>query len=144
MGTGTGTGVETRGRTQEDRNEDGSGDGNESSSGDGNEEEDGNGDGNEDGIRKGGGEAEKRKKPHKRLRRHQALSFRTHHHLCRHGVALAGTLQLRSQGLVSVHAHRTEGVTGSEGREEENGVGGRIVVGGQNGDGNRVGVGTGT
>ena len=32
-------------------------------------------------------------------------------------MALAGTRLLRSQGLVSVHAHRTEGVTGSEGRE---------------------------
>ena len=33
--------------------------------------------------------------------------------------------QLRSQGPVSIQAHRTEGVTGSEGREEANGVGGR-------------------
>ena len=50
METGTdawsGTGWETRGRTQ-----------------------DGNGDGNEDGIGKGGGETKKRKKPHKSCRR---------------------------------------------------------------------------
>ena len=74
----------------------------------------------------------------------QALLFRTHHHLCRQGVALAGTRQLRSQGPVSVHAHRTEGVTESEGREGANGGGGGggIVVGGGNGDvnGDRDGV----
>ena len=69
----------------------------------------------------------------------QALSFRTRHHLCRQGVALASTRKLRSKGLVSVHAHRTEGVTGSEGRERANGVGGGIGVGGGNGDGNGVG-----
>ena len=73
----------------------------------------------------------------------QALSFRTRHHPCRQGVALASTRQLRLQGLVSVYAHRTWGVTGSEGREEANGVGGRIGVGGGNGDGDRVGVGNG-
>ena len=66
---------------------------------------------------------------------HQALSSLTHHHLCRQGVAFASTRQLRSQALVSVHAHRTEGVTGSEGREGANGVGGRIGVGGGDGDG---------
>ena len=38
-------------------------------------------------------------------------------------VALAGTLQLSSQGLVLVHAHRTEGIPGSEGREETRGQG---------------------
>ena len=43
----------------------------------------------------------------------QALSFRMQDHLCRQGVARAGTRQLRSQGPVSVHAHCTEGVTGS-------------------------------
>ena len=37
----------------------------------------------------------------------QALSFSTRHHLCRQGVALSGTRQLRSQGPVSVHAHRS-------------------------------------
>ena len=56
-------------------------------------------------------------------------------------MTLAGTRQLRSQGSVSVHAHCTEGVTGSEGREGANGVG--IEVGGGNGDGNGVGVGNG-
>ena len=60
----------------------------------------------------------------------QALSFRTRHHLCRQGVALASTRQLRSQSPVSVHAHRTEGVTESEGREKANGVGGGVGVGG--------------
>ena len=75
----------------------------------------------------------------------QAFSFRTRHHLCRQGVALASIRQLRSQGPVPVQAHRTEGVTGSEGQEGANGVGGRIGVGGGtgvrggNGDGNGVG-----
>ena len=41
--------------------------------------------------------------------------------------------------MVSVHVHGTEGVTGSEGQEEANGVGGEIEVGGGNGDGNGVG-----
>ena len=41
--------------------------------------------------------------------------------------------------LGPVHAHRTEGLTGSEGREGACGVGGRIRVGGVNGDGNGVG-----
>ena len=66
----------------------------------------------------------------------QALSFRTPHHLCRHGVALASTRQPHSQGPASVQAHRTGGVTGSEGQEGVNGVGGGIGVGGGNGDGN--------
>ena len=74
----------------------------------------------------------------------QTLSFRTRHHLCRQGVAPACTRQLRSQGPVSVQqAHRTEVVTGSEGREGANGVGGGIGVGGGNGDGNGVGGGNG-
>ena len=71
----------------------------------------------------------------------QALSFRTRHHLCRQGVALASTRQLRSQGPVSVQAHRTEGVTGSEEQEAANGVGGGIGVRGGIGDGNGVGGG---
>ena len=100
--------METRGRTQ-DGNGDGSEDGSESTSGDRNGDEDGNGDGNEDGIGEGEGEAKKRKKPHNNCRSDQALLFRTRHHLCRQGVALAGTRQLRLQGLVPVHAHRTEG-----------------------------------
>ena len=66
----------------------------------------------------------------------QALSFRTRHHLCRQGVALASTRQPHSQGPASVQAHRTGGITGSEGQEGANEVGGGIGVGGGNGDGN--------
>ena len=73
----------------------------------------------------------------------QEVSFRSRHHLCRQGVALASTRQLRSQGPVSVQAHRTEGVTGSGGRKGANGVGGRIGVEGGNGDVNVVGGGNG-
>ena len=65
----------------------------------------------------------------------QALSFRTSHHLCRQGVALASTRKSRSQGPASVQAHRTGGVTGSKGQEGANGVGGGIGVGGGNRDG---------
>ena len=65
----------------------------------------------------------------------QALSFRTRHNLCRQGMALASTRQPHSQGPASVQAHRTGGVTGSEGQEGANGVGGGIEVGGGNGDG---------
>ena len=60
----------------------------------------------------------------------QALSFRTRHHLCRQGVALASTRRPHLQGPASVQAHRTGGVTGSEGQEGANGVRGG------NGDGN--------
>ena len=73
----------------------------------------------------------------------EALSFCTCHHLCRQGVALASTRRPHSQGPASVHAHRTEGVTRSEGREGANGVGGGIGVGGGNGDGNGIGGGNG-
>ena len=66
----------------------------------------------------------------------QALSFRTRHHLCRQGVALASTQQARSQGPASLQAPRTGGVTGPEGQEAANGAGGGIGVGGENGDGN--------
>ena len=66
----------------------------------------------------------------------QALSFRTRHHLCRQGVAFASTRRPHSQGPASVQVHRTGGVTGSEGQEGANGVGGGIGVGGGNGDGN--------
>ena len=66
----------------------------------------------------------------------QALSFRTRHHLCRQGVALASTRQPDSQGPASVQAHRIGGVTGSEGQEGANGVGGGIGVEGGKGDGN--------
>ena len=73
----------------------------------------------------------------------QTLSFRTRHHLCRQGAVLKVSRHIRSQGPVSIHAHRTEGVTGSEGREEANGVGGGVGVGGGNGDRNGVEVGNG-
>ena len=66
----------------------------------------------------------------------QALSFRTRHHVCREGVALVSTRRPHSQGPASVQAHRTGGVTGSEGQEGANGVGGGIGFGGGNGDGN--------
>ena len=66
----------------------------------------------------------------------QALSFRTRHHLCRQGVALASTRRPHSQGPASVQAHGTGGITGSEGQEGANGVGGGIEVGDGNGDGN--------
>ena len=66
----------------------------------------------------------------------QALSFRTRHHLCRQGVALASTRRPHLQGPASVQAHRTGGVTGPEGQGGANGVGGGIGVGGGNGDGN--------
>ena len=138
--TEMGTGVENGGRTQ-DENGDGSKDGNESNSGDGNGDENRNGDGIENGIYEGRGKAKKRKKPHKRCRRDQALSFRTRNHLCRQGVAFAETRQLRSQGPVSAHAYLTEGVTGSEGRGRANRVGSGIIVGGVNGDGNGGGGG---
>ena len=70
------------------------------------------------------------------IRREQALSFRTRHHLCRQGVALASTRRPHSQGPASVQAHGTGGITGSEGQEGAKGVGGGIEVGGGNGDGN--------
>ena len=53
----------------------------------------------------------------------QALSFRTRHHLCRQGVALASTRQPHSQGLASVQAHRTGG--GNRARGTESGKRGR-------------------
>ena len=128
-GTGTGMGVKTRGRTQ-DGYWGGSGDGNESRRGYGNGDENGNRDGNKDGIGEGGGEAKKYKKPHKSCRHDQALFlFLTRHYLGRQGVVLAGTRQLSSQGLVPVHAHRTEGITGSKRLEGSNGVGSGIGVG---------------
>ena len=95
-------------------------------------------DGNEDGIGKGGREKKKRKKSDKNYRRDQALLFRTRHHLGRQGVAFVGTRHRGSKGLVPIHAHRIEGVTGSEGREGSNGVGSGIGIGGGNGDGDGV------
>ena len=70
-------------------------------------------------------------------------SLHTRHHLCRHGVMLASTRQLHSQSPAPIQAHRTGGITGSEGQEGANGVGGGIGVGGGNGDGNGVGGGNG-
>ena len=105
-----------RRRRPQDGNRNGSGDLNDINFGDENAEEDVNCDGNGDGTREGGGEVKKRNKPHKNCRRDQALLFRTRHHLGRQGVVVAGTRQLRSQGLVPVHAHRTEGVTMSTGQ----------------------------
>ena len=64
----------------------------------------------------------------------QTLSFGTCHHLCKQGVVLAGTRQLRSQGPVSVHAYCTDEVSRSEGRERANGIGGGNGVGGVDGD----------
>ena len=59
----------------------------------------------------------------------QALSFRTRHHLCRQEVALVGTRQFRLQGPLSVHAHCTEAITGSEGRKGANVAGGGTETG---------------
>ena len=50
-------------------------------------------------------------------------------------MALASTRQPHAQGPASVQAHRTGGVTGSEGQEGANRFGGGIGVGGGNGDG---------
>ena len=44
---------------------------------------------------------------------------------------------------MSVRAHRTERVSGSEGRKGTDGVGGGVRVGGENGDVNGVGGGDG-
>ena len=73
----------------------------------------------------------------------QALSFRTRHHLCRQGVALASTRRPHSQGPASVQAHRTGGGNRIRGAGGANGVGGGIGVGGGNGDGNGDGDGQG-
>ena len=58
-------------------------------------------------------------------------------------MALAGTRRLHSQGPMSVHAHRCEGVTEPEGRKEANRVGGGIGVGRGSEGGNGVGGGNG-
>ena len=70
----------------------------------------------------------------------QVLSFCMRRHLCRQRVALAGTRQLCSQGPVSVRAHRTEGITASNGREGANGS----VAGSEPGAGSETGTETGT
>ena len=140
--TGMGTGVENQVRSK-DRKGNGSGDRNESSFGYENRDEDANKDGNESGIAEGGGEVKKRKKPHKNCRRDQTLLFCTRHYLGRQGVALAGTRQLRSQGLVPVHAHRTEEVIGSENRKYRtgSGAGSELKVGTEMGTGSAAGKG---
>ena len=74
----------------------------------------------------------------------QALSFGTRYHPCKQGVVPASTRQLRSQGPVSVQAHRTEGVTGSEGQEGANGVGAGLESGAGTETVTGSGVGTGT
>ena len=66
----------------------------------------------------------------------QVLPFRMRHHLRRQGVVLASTRQPRLQDPASVQAHRTRGITGSEGQEGANGPGGGIRVGCGNRDGN--------
>ena len=61
-------------------------------------------------------------------------------------MALASTRQPQAQGPASVQAHRTGGVTGSEGQEGANGVGGGNGDGNGdvNGHGDGYGAGTGT
>ena len=60
----------------------------------------------------------------------QTLSFRTRRHLCRQGVALASTRQPHSQGPASVQAHRSRGVTGSEGKRKERTGAGAVLESG--------------
>ena len=69
----------------------------------------------------------------------RAFSFRARPHLCRQGVALASTRQIRSQRPVSIHAHCTKGVTGFEGRE--GGI--RVGTGSESGAGTETGTGSG-
>ena len=70
----------------------------------------------------------------------QGLLFPKRHYLCRQGVALAGTQQLRLQGPVPVYVHCTEGLPRSEGQEKGTetapGSGGRTET--------ETGLGTGT
>ena len=116
-GTGTGTEVGTRERTQ-DGNGDESGGRNESSSGDGNGDEDGNRDGEEDGIWGGGEETKKREARETAQKLYtRSDTFIPHTSSRQTGGALESTRQLRFQGLVPIYAHRTEGGTGSEGRD---------------------------
>ena len=106
-------------------------------------------------IRRGGHRSEKRSNEPQhlaqetevaRLRRRfsfvlqQALLIRTRYHLCKQGVALAGTRQLRSQGPVSVHAPTVPSPgdgkerTGS-GAESESGTGSKMGTGSEKGKG---------
>ena len=50
----------------------------------------------------------------------KTLSLGTRHRLCRLGVTLAGSQQLRPQGPMSVQTHCNEGGTASEGRQRAN------------------------
>ena len=75
-------------------------------------------------------------KPLKTCRCDQLFTFHTRHHLCRPRVALAGTRQLYSKGPGSIHAPRTEKITGCEVGDKANGLRGRIRVGDRNKDGN--------
>ena len=62
----------------------------------------------------------------------------------RHSIPHASlSLQTGGGACGSVHAHCTEGLTGSKRREAAKGVGGEIEVGGGNEDGNGVGGGNG-
>ena len=60
-------------------------------------------------------------------------------------MVLASTRQLRSQDPVFLHAHCTDGLTGFEGREGENEVGGGIGIGGgsESRAGSEMGTGSG-
>ena len=62
----------------------------------------------------------------------QVLSFRTHHHLCREGVVVASTRQLRSQGRCQYKYIVPRGL-----RDPWDGKGG-VGVGGGSGDSNGV------
>ena len=105
--------------------------------------QDGNGDENKDAIREGAGEANEGKKSHKTCGRDQSFSFCARQDFCRPRVAFAGTRQLRSQSLGSIHAHRTERVTGCEVGDVAHRFRGGIRVGDRNGDRNGVGGGNG-
>ena len=69
----------------------------------------------------------------------KALSFRTRHHLCRQGVALASTRQPHSQGPASVQAHVDENGDG-DGSEDCSGDGNGDD---NNGNGNEYRIGEG-
>ena len=74
----------------------------------------------------------------------QALSFRTRHHLCRQGVALASARQLRLQGPVSVHAHLTKGGPGPRDGKGQTGSGEGLKSGAGTETVTGSGVGTGS
>ena len=74
------------------------------------------------------------------LKNTRTRTFCTRRHLCRQGVVLAGTQQLRSQGTVPVHALCTEGVSRPEERERANGDGNGVGSGNRSGSGTSVGA----